>query len=475
MGLARNKHAAALDGTTNGVFIIGCFIGSIVSTFLPEVLGRRMAVFLGAIMATIGGALQAGSVNMAMFIAFRLVAGLGVGMIYRTVVTLVTTHRSPGSLFSCIPLYQSEISPPESRGMVVGFHGIFITLGYTLSNWVGVGFFYVNANGAQWRLPLAIQAVPSLLCVLGIWFMPESPRWLISKDRSDDAMKVIRRLHQSRGVDDDAFVQREFLQIQEQHRIAQSKQVSWKEMLTVPSYRKRLLIGIFIMFCSQFTATMIVAIYNPLLYGILGHPVSQQLLFTAGYSTVSFAGNFLNGMTVDRVGRVTALRIGWVGCAVGLIGICASLASFAHTGSQAAAISTIVFLYLHILMYSANIDVTTYVYVSEIFPNELRSKGLSISVASYFIILCTQLESAITALEAIGWKSILVYLCCLVVACVPLFLYCPETKNRSLEEIGAIFGDEVTHVRLDVTKEMGDGLADKVPIESEEVEHAVQK
>lgn len=72
-------------------------------------------------------------------------------------------------------------------------------------------------------------------------------------------------------------------------------------------------------------------------------------------------------------------------------------------------------------------------------------------------------------------RSILVYLCCLIVACVPLFLYCPETKNKSLEEIGAIFGDEVTHVRLDVTKEIGDELADKVHVESEEVEHAGQK
>lgn len=72
-------------------------------------------------------------------------------------------------------------------------------------------------------------------------------------------------------------------------------------------------------------------------------------------------------------------------------------------------------------------------------------------------------------------RSILVYLCCLVVACVPLFLYCPETKNKSLEEIGAIFGDEVTHVRLDVTKDIGDELTEKGPIESEEVEHALQK
>ena len=76
-------------------------------------------------------------------------------------------------------------------------------------------------------------------------------------------MKVIRRLHHASGVDNDAFVQREVLQIQEQHQIAQTNQVGWKEMLTVPSYRKRLLIGVFVMFCSQFTATMIVASMAP--------------------------------------------------------------------------------------------------------------------------------------------------------------------------------------------------------------------
>ncbi|KIY03202.1 uncharacterized protein Z520_01669 [Fonsecaea multimorphosa CBS 102226] len=454
MGLDKNKHAAALDGTTNGMFIVGCFIGSMLSTFAPELLGRKLVVFLGTLIATVGGALQAGSVNMTMFIIFRLVAGLGVG-----------------SLFSTIPLYQSEISPPDSRGMTVGFHGIFVTLGYTLSNWVGVGFFHVNAKGAQWRLPLAIQAIPSLICAMGVLFMPESPRWLVSQDRGDDARKVIQRLHHSRGIENNAFIERELLQIQEQHQLAQSRRVGWKEMFTVPSNRRRLMIGVFIMFCSQFTATMIVAIYNPLLYGFLGHSTNQQLLFTAGYSTVSFAGNFLNGMTLDWVGRVTALRMGWAGCALGLVGICASLGTFTSTHSHASAISTIVFLYLHILMYSMNIDVTTYVYVSEIFPNESRSKGLSISVASYFVILCTQLESGASALDAIGWKLILIYLCFLVVACVPLFLYCPETKNKSLEEIGAIFGDEVTHIPLEITKDTE--LADVVEIH--QVENMAEK
>lgn len=82
-----------------------------------------------------------------------------------------------GMMLVMIPLYQSEISPPHSRGLMVGIHGICITVGYCSSSWVGFGFFFVNANGAQWRLPLAIQAIPSLLLALGVLFLPESPRW----------------------------------------------------------------------------------------------------------------------------------------------------------------------------------------------------------------------------------------------------------------------------------------------------------
>src|ERR1700761_9566868 len=76
-----------------------------------------------------------------------------------------------------IPLYQSEIAPPRIRGFLVGMHGVLICVGYALASWVGLGFYFVNASGAQWRLPLAIQCVPPLLLVLGVMFLPETPRW----------------------------------------------------------------------------------------------------------------------------------------------------------------------------------------------------------------------------------------------------------------------------------------------------------
>lgn len=82
-----------------------------------------------------------------------------------------------GMILLLVPMYQTEVSPPHSRGMMVGLHGVTITLGFTTGSWIGYGFYFVNASGAQWRVPLAIQALPPLVLACGILFMPESPRW----------------------------------------------------------------------------------------------------------------------------------------------------------------------------------------------------------------------------------------------------------------------------------------------------------
>lgn len=84
-----------------------------------------------------------------------------------------------GALVTLVPLYQSEISPPTIRGLLVGTHGALIGGGYALSGWVGFAFYFVNASGAQWRIPMAIQCVPPSILACGILLLPESPRWCI--------------------------------------------------------------------------------------------------------------------------------------------------------------------------------------------------------------------------------------------------------------------------------------------------------
>lgn len=89
--------------------------------------------------------------------------------------TRLTT--TTGALVTLVPLYQSEIAPPRIRGMLVGMHGVLICVGYALASWVGVAFYFVNASGAQWRIPLAIQCLPPIMLACGILFLPESPRY----------------------------------------------------------------------------------------------------------------------------------------------------------------------------------------------------------------------------------------------------------------------------------------------------------
>ncbi|KAF3000349.1 hypothetical protein E8E14_003286 [Neopestalotiopsis sp. 37M] len=104
-----------------------------------------------------------------------------------------------------IPMYQSEISTPETRGFMVSIHGVMVGVGYALSSWMGFGVYFVTASSSTssfpWRFPMAFQAAPVLVLLLGPWILPYSPRWLMQKGRIDEAHMVLKRLHGSNDTD----------------------------------------------------------------------------------------------------------------------------------------------------------------------------------------------------------------------------------------------------------------------------------
>jgi sugar porter (SP) family MFS transporter len=429
--LDTRSNTPAIEGAMNGLYTVGGLFGSVSAWPLSQKLGRRWAIFIAAITSVIGGGLQAGSVDLTMFILMRFVTGLGVG-----------------ATLMLVPLYQSEVSPPHSRGLLVGIHGLTITVGYTSSTWIGLAFYFVNASGAQWRIPLAIQALPPLLLAFGILYLPETPRWLISQDRRDEALAIVQRLHADKNGDN-SFALREFKQIESQFEIDNAKHVSYKDMLIKRSYRKRAIIGFAVMFAPQTTGTTVINNYGPLLYGTLGYGTVDQLLFTCGWITLALFGNTFNAFTLDHVGRVRALQIGLGGCILALIGECVAFSTFEKDpNNRSAAIASVVFLFLHIFAFSFNVDATSYVYISEIFPTHIRSQGMAISVSGYFLSLLIYLEAAPTAFKNIGWKYYLVFLSGTTFFLIFIHMYCPETKGLSLEEINKLFGDQVTEVSI---------------------------
>lgn len=196
---ASTQHTSSILGAINSLFAAGAAFGSITQGWTADWLGRKKGLFLSALLCVVGGALCAGSVNIPMLIICRFIQGLGLGQII------------------CLaPLYISEISPPSKRGILLGMFIIGIGLGYSTCAWVGFGAHYATNETVQWRMPLALACVtPSLVCI-GVFFIPESPRWLIWKGRNDEAWVIIERLHRNPNDATDFMARAEYTQILQQ-------------------------------------------------------------------------------------------------------------------------------------------------------------------------------------------------------------------------------------------------------------------
>ncbi|KAK3112211.1 hypothetical protein LTR53_011749 [Teratosphaeriaceae sp. CCFEE 6253] len=419
--LDTRANANSLIGAVNGLFQAGGLIGTMCCSFFADRLGRRKAILIAAVTTVVGGALQAGSVAIEMYIVMRLITGMGI-------VALVTL----------VPIYQSEISPPEIRGLLVGMHGVLICVGYTSSSWIGLGFYFVNAAGAQWRIPLAIQCIWPLLLAAGIMYLPESPRWLLTKDKHDQAFQAFSRTRANAAGHE---LQSDFALLEEQVRLELNADPSWMDFVRQPGLRKRCIIGFLTMFGAQGTATLVINNYGPSLYSALGFGTVQQLLIQSGWISVCPFGNWVNALVVDKIGRTRLLMFGFGGCVVALIGECITVSIYQRTGDRAASSAAVFFLFFHILCFSSSVDATSYIYASEIFPTPARAKGMSISVSGLFIATIIFLQAAPTAFAAIGWKYYVVFVVITSVLFVVVWVWFPETKKQSLEDVGLLFND----------------------------------
>ncbi|KAK9452433.1 general substrate transporter [Dipodascopsis uninucleata] len=285
------SHTNNITGAMNGVFQGGGFIGCLMIGPIADKFSRKGAILVASFLSLLGGALQAGAVNPAMFLVARGISGVGTGM-----------------MVTIVPIYQSEIAPAHSRGSQVGTHGVLIGTSYALAGWIGYACYQLSGQ-VQWRLPLAIQCVPSSLLIMGIWAIPETPRWLLANNKPEKALDTLRRLRYAPNVPtNETDIQDEFYAMRKQFELDISKgHGSYSEFVKVPANRKRVVIGFLTTFAAQCTGTIVINNYGVTLYSAIGYGGRDSLALTAGWVTTSILGNFICALILDRVGRIRCL------------------------------------------------------------------------------------------------------------------------------------------------------------------------
>ena len=399
-----------LQGVIVSVVLVGAVTGAIAGGPLSDRLGRRPVVLLAAIIFAVGAIAAALAPNVLILIFTRFILGLGVGL---------------ASLI--VPLYIAEIAPPDTRGALVSLNQLMITIGILLSYIVGVAFTPIEG----WRYMFAVAVIPALILGIGMFTLPESPRWLVKNGKLDKARSVLLL---SRV---EADVETEMQQMEEIERIErQQAQVGYKELLA-PWIRPALIVGVGLAIFQQITGINTVIYYAPTILERVGFSAGGAIAATAlGVGVVNVGFTILAIYIVDRVGRRPLLLIGLIGMIVslGLLGVVFSLGA---TSGAAGLLATIC-LALYIASFAISLGPIFWLMISEIYPLNMRGSAMSIAA------LCNWGSNFIVALifpvllaTFGGAGSFWLFAVLGIVAWIFVYFMVPETKGRTLEEIEA--------------------------------------
>ncbi|KAJ9608724.1 hypothetical protein H2200_006495 [Cladophialophora chaetospira] len=432
--------------TANGLYSAGGAVGSLFIAWSATAIGRKRSIQLGALLAIVGGAFQGGAAALGMFQVGRVISGLGIGI-----------------LVTACPMYLSELAPPQNRGWLVGHHAIFLVFGYMLSGWLGYACYFATSRNASfaWRFPLCVQTLPPLVLLITSIWIPRSPRWLLQKGKIEEAWEVIRALRRSPDDPDELVAKEELYQTKEQIALdaAKLKAVGygpWKAVYKKKSYRKRMIIGFLTQWGAEFAGPLVINNYSIILYTNLGQTGSMPLLLSALWLTT--AGVIYNPFGAWLHDRVNSRRFmymfGTFGCLITTSILCALLATYAgHPNEKGGNAGGVFIVFLYLTFQGTFCDTTMYLYVSEIFPTEIRPIGMGFSLFGQFAATIILLQTAPIGFVHIGWKYYLVIVCWCIVYLPMIYFFWPETARLSLEEISKQFGDDVAVHVNDISAE----------------------
>ncbi|KAF7551770.1 hypothetical protein G7Z17_g4806 [Cylindrodendrum hubeiense] len=420
---AEKSRKSTLQGFVVATFVIGALIGSLSCSYSGDKFGRRNVIFFAAICSLIGEVIEASAFGLPQFIVGRVIIGLGVGQ-----------------LSSIVPVWLSETSAAQNRGRQVVLTGLFMCLGYTLESWIDLAFFEFKHGPVTWRPPIAIAILFSIVLICSIYTLPESPRWLVMKNQTEQARFNISAL---RGLAEDSMeVQAELAGIEHSLEETSAGGAKLRDMLKMGDDKLlyRFCLCILLQFFQQMSGSNLVSVYATVLFQTnLGMSSEMSRILSGGALTWKFLASFIAFFTIDRFGRRAVFIISGVGMSACMMAL-AITTSFGSE-NKPAMIAAGCFIYLYNTFVPIGFLGANFLYCTEVAPIRLRMAMSSISTANHWLWNFVVVMITPVALNTIKWEYYIVF--CVIAACIPLSVYFffPETMGRNLEEIEMLFKD----------------------------------
>ncbi|OAB26594.1 MFS transporter [Paenibacillus macquariensis subsp. defensor] len=388
--------------------IIGCIVGAAFSGVMSDKFGRKKILITAAILFIIGSLGSGLADTFTLYVIARIIGGLGIG---------ITS--------TLCPLYNAEIAPAKYRGRLVALNqlatvtGIFLT--YFINLWITNSGDAAWGISTAWRWMFGVGAIPGLLFLVLLFFVPESPRWLIKQGRPAEALPILLRIH------GEALAKKEVVDIKKSFE----QESGSIRQLFKPGLRMALIVGVVIAVLQQITGINAVMYYAPEIFKATGAGTNTALTQTILVGLVNFLFTILAIWLIDKVGRKALLLVG-----SGSMMICLIVIGAAFQTGNTSGPWILIFILLYVASFAISLGPVVWVIMSEIFPNRIRGKATAIASMALWVADYIVSQSFPPMLGSIG-PGITFWIFGAMSLITFLFTWrvIPETKGKTLEEI----------------------------------------
>ena len=390
-------------GWTVSSLLFGCIAGVFIAGKAGDQYGRKKILMLAALLFFLSAIGSASAHSLYFFLTARILGGIAVGV---------------ASILS--PMYIAELAPAKYRGTLVSMNQLAIVVGILVAFFSN--YLLIGTGENNWRWMLLVMAAPAVLLFFSLFLVPESPRWLVARNRNDEALKVLVK---TSGAE---LAQAELKEIRQ--TLKNHEESTFSDLLA-PKMKSLLFIGIILAIFQQITGINTIMYYAPKIFANVGQSNDSALLQTILIGGTNLIFTLVAMVLIDRFGRKLLIIIGSSGMMLMLAGL-----SILYFTNHTSGVLVLVFILGYIAFFAASLGPALWVVAAELFPNRLRSKGMSIAIVSLWIACAIVTIAFPIMLEKLsGGITFLIFALICLANLLYVIKYVPETKGKTLEEL----------------------------------------